>query len=42
MRDILIHEYFGIILERTWKAIEVDMFELKENILQISQYLEKK
>jgi uncharacterized protein with HEPN domain len=28
MRDILIHEYFGVNLERTWKVVEEDIFEI--------------
>ena len=33
MRDILIHEYFGIDLELTWKVAKEEIIELKENIL---------
>ena len=29
MRDILIHEYFGVNLERTWIVVKKDIFDLK-------------
>ena len=35
MRDILIHEYFGVKLKRALKAVKVDMVDLKINILKI-------
>jgi uncharacterized protein with HEPN domain len=35
MRDILIHEYFGVNIKRVWKVIEKDLPELKKNILKI-------
>ena len=35
MRDVLIHEYFGVNLKRVWKAIKEDLPELKESILKI-------
>jgi uncharacterized protein with HEPN domain len=34
MRDILIHEYFGVNIKRVWKVIEKDLPELKKNILK--------
>ncbi|MFQ5612302.1 MAG: HepT-like ribonuclease domain-containing protein [Anaerolineae bacterium] len=37
MRDILIHAYFGVNIERVWEVIEQDLPELKR---QISQVLE--
>jgi len=37
MRDIIIHEYFGINLERVWKTVRDDLPELKEKILKISE-----
>ncbi|MBC8382411.1 MAG: DUF86 domain-containing protein [Candidatus Cloacimonetes bacterium] len=39
MRDILIHEYFGVNLERTWKIIEDDIFDLRLNILKVRKDL---
>lgn len=35
LRDILIHEYFGVSLKRTWKVVKEDLFDLKNNILKI-------
>lgn len=35
MRDILIHEYFGVNLRRVWKVTKKDLPELKEKILKI-------
>jgi len=39
MRDILIHEYFGIDLRLTWEAVKRDIPELKEKILKIKEEL---
>ena len=41
MRDILIHEYFGVDLDLTWKVAKEDIFELKEKMLRIKEDLEK-
>jgi len=35
MRDILIHEYFGVDLELTWKVIKKDIIDLKREILKM-------
>lgn len=35
MRDILIHEYFGIDLKLTWKVVSLKIQELKKKILSI-------
>ncbi|OHB94383.1 MAG: hypothetical protein A3E19_02270 [Planctomycetes bacterium RIFCSPHIGHO2_12_FULL_52_36] len=35
LRDILIHEYFGVSLKRTWKVVKEDLFDLKNKILKI-------
>lgn len=32
MRDILMHEYFGVLLGRVWKTIKRDLPKLKEKI----------
>jgi len=40
MRDILIHEYFGVKLKRALKVVQVDMVDLKAKILKIKQDLE--
>ena len=42
MRDILIHEYFGVDLELTWKVAKEDVKGLKEKMLKIKKDLEKK
>lgn len=37
MRDIVIHEYFGVNFGRIWKVIQVDMKDLKINISRVKQ-----
>jgi len=39
MRDILIHEYFGVDLELTWVAAKKNIPELKKNLLKIKKTL---
>lgn len=39
MRDILIHEYFGVNLKRALKAVKEDIVDLKINILKIKEDL---
>jgi len=39
MRDILIHEYFGVKLKRALKVVKVDMVDLKVKILKIKKSL---
>ena len=39
MRDVLIHEYFGVNLERVWKTLKTDLPELKQKISEVSQKL---
>ena len=34
MRDILIHEYFGVNIERVWQTIQEDLPKLKDVITQ--------
>lgn len=41
MRDILIHEYFGVNLVRVWKIIEEDIFDLRNKLLKIRKDLER-
>lgn len=41
MRDILIHEYFGIDLLLTWRVAKKDIFNLKKKILKIKKDLEE-
>lgn len=35
MRDVLIHDYFGINLERVWGTVKKDLPELKDKISKI-------
>lgn len=39
MRDMLIHEYFGIDLELTWEVVQSDIPNLKKEILRIKSEL---
>ena len=39
MRDILIHGYFGVHVERTWKVVKENLPSLKEEILVIKAEL---
>jgi len=39
MRDILIHGYFGVNLERVWIVVERDLPELKQKVSKISSSL---
>lgn len=32
MRDVLIHEYFGVNIGRVWKVVENDLSDLKEAV----------
>lgn len=41
LRDILIHEYFGVNLERAWKVVKEDIFDLRTKILKVREDLEK-
>ncbi len=40
MRDIIVHEYFGIDLELTWEVVRKDVPDLKKKILTIKKNLE--
>jgi len=42
MRDILIHEYFGVDLGLTWKVATKDIHQLKKRILKVKKDLENK
>jgi uncharacterized protein with HEPN domain len=42
MRDILIHEYFGIDLKLTWRVVKLKIPELKKKLLKIRNYYQKK
>lgn len=39
LRDVLIHGYFGVKLERVWKVIEEDLPELKRNLALVYREL---
>lgn len=39
MRDILIHEYFGVDLELTWRVAKVEIGELKGKMLEVKKDL---
>ena len=41
MRDVLIHEYFGIDLELTWEVVKKDIPDLKNKILRIKEEIMK-
>ena len=41
MRDILIHEYFGVNLERTWKVVKEDIFDLRTKLLKVRNDLKE-
>ncbi len=41
MRDILIHEYFGVNVVRVWKIIKEDIFDLRNKLLKIRKDLER-
>ena len=41
MRDILIHQYFGVDLELTWKVAKEELTDLEEKIQKIKNELEK-
>ncbi len=39
MRDILIHSYFGVNLERTWSVLEEDLPQLKSALMKMMKLL---
>lgn len=39
LRDVLIHEYFGVNLDRVWKIAKEDLPDLKEKISEIRNKL---
>jgi len=40
MRDVLIHRYFGVDLELTWKTLRQDLPELEQKLLRILEEME--
>lgn len=41
MRDILIHDYFGVDLELTWRVAKIEIKELKRRMLEVKKDLER-
>jgi uncharacterized protein with HEPN domain len=41
LRDILIHAYFGIKVNRVWRIIQQDILPLKKQILLVKPHIEK-
>ena len=39
LRDILIHEYFGVNLRRAWKAAKEDILDLKQELANVRKDL---
>jgi len=39
LRDILIHEYFGVNMRRVWRVIKIDLPDLKSKISRIWEEL---
>jgi uncharacterized protein with HEPN domain len=42
MRNILVHNYFGIDLEEVWSAVEKDMPDLKRKVITILEGWEER
>ncbi len=40
MRDVLIHEYFGVDLDLTWKVVKSDLPELERKVAGILKKIE--
>ncbi len=41
LRNILIHEYFGVNIRRAWKMAKQDIFELKNELIKVKNDLQK-
>ncbi len=41
MRDVLIHGYFEVNLERTWKVVKEDLTDLKNKMIRVTRDLER-
>jgi uncharacterized protein with HEPN domain len=39
LRDVLIHEYFGVNLRRAWKVAKEDILTLKQELLKVGKDL---
>lgn len=42
LRDVLIHAYFGVNLERIWVVVKDDLPDLKKKIKKVLEDVEKK
>ncbi len=42
IRDILIHQYFGVNVDRIWVVSKIDIPNLKEKVIKIKKDLEEK
>ncbi|MFW9878733.1 MAG: DUF86 domain-containing protein [Candidatus Thorarchaeota archaeon] len=40
MRDILIHQYFGVDLNLTWQVVDRDLLKLKKQIIEIKKEIQ--
>ena len=40
LRDVLIHEYFGVNMHRVWKVVKQDIFDLREKLSQLQKDLD--
>lgn len=40
MRDVLIHEYFGVDMELTWRVVKKELPKLKRQVSRILRDLE--
>ena len=38
MRDVLVHEYFGVDLETVWKTVKEDIHHIKPEMEDILEY----
>jgi len=41
LRDVLIHQYPGVIVERVWQVVTVDLQPIKPHLLQVHADLER-
>jgi uncharacterized protein with HEPN domain len=39
LRDVLIHEYFGVNMHRTWKVVKQDICDLRQQLLRVQRDL---
>jgi uncharacterized protein with HEPN domain len=42
MRDVLVHEYFGVDFETVWKTVKEDMPSVRPQIVGLMNHLKKK